>query len=71
MEFEERRQFRDAGLTLTPPEVEQDNLAPVIGQMDGGQSVGDVKVRGCMTGLRGMRAAVACGHQGQRKKQRE
>ena len=36
VEFEERGQFDDARLALTPPEIEQDNFASIVGQMDRG-----------------------------------
>ncbi len=71
VEFEEGGQFHDARLAPGGPEVEQHNLASIVGQMNGRGSVGDSEVRGYLTGLGGMCAAVACGHQGQRKEQRE
>ena len=58
VQFEERGQLLEAGGALTPPEVEQHDLAAIAGQMHGGGAVGDRKVGRGLVGLRGMRAAV-------------
>ena len=59
VQFEERGQLLEAGGALAPPEVKQDHLAAIAGQMHGGGAVGDCKVGRGLVGLGGMRAAVA------------
>ena len=59
VQFEERRQLLEARGALAPPEVEQDDIAAIAGQMHGGGAVGDRKIGRGLVGLRGMRAAVA------------
>ncbi len=67
MELEEGRHLHDAGGAPGGPEVQQDDLAAIAGEVDGGGSVGDGKVGGHVAGLGGMRAAVAGGDEGQRQ----
>ncbi len=61
LEFEQRRQLKDAGDAPTGPEVHENDFAFVVGEMNVGGAIGDVEVRRGSTCLRGMVAAVAAG----------
>ena len=62
----ERGQFENAGFAPACPEVEQHDLASVVGQADGGGAIGNVEVWGGFARLRGVAAPVAgCGQQRQ------
>jgi hypothetical protein len=71
VEFEKRWQFDDAGLAPSGPEVEQDDLAAITGEVDGGCAVGYGEIGGGLAGLGGMGAAVAGGDKGQREKEKD
>lgn len=64
VEGEERGGFLNAGHAPGGPEVDEDDLTTVAGEMDGGGAVGEGEVGGRLAGLRRMRAAVAGGQQG-------
>src|SRR5271157_4832523 len=66
VKFEHRGHFSDAGRALTPPEVEQHDAAPVVGQMYRGRAVGDGEVRGWLAGQGRMCAPVTAGRECQR-----
>lgn len=65
MELEKRRQFFHAGTAPGGPEVEQNDLAPIVGKMDGRVTVRDGKVRCDFTSLGRVRTAVAPRDHGQ------
>ena len=73
VEIDQSRHLLNAWRAPCGPEVEHDDLAPVVGQMDGSGSVGDGEVGGWLVHQVGMRAAVATGREGQQqeKSQRE
>ena len=71
VEFNESWHLLDARRAPGGPEVEQDDLAAIAGEMDGGGSVRYVEVGGGFAGLRGARAAIAGGKQGQRQQDEE
>ena len=63
VELDQGRCFLNTGAALTPPKIKQNHFAPVVGQMDGGASVGDGKVGRRGGELGGVGAAVAGGEQ--------
>src|SRR5271166_1452341 len=71
VELEERRQLDDAGLAPGGPEVEQHDLASIVGEVNGGGAVGDSEVRGYLAGLGGTGTPVASGEEGQRQEERD
>jgi len=71
VELDEGRHLLDAGRAPGGPEVEQDNLAPVAGEMDGGGSIEDGEVGGRLVHLRRARAAITGGGEGQRQQDEE
>jgi len=70
MQLKQGRKLLDTGSALTPPEIQQDHLAAVVGQMNGSKPVGDIEVGGLLACLRGMGSAVAAGNNGQNNQQR-
>ena len=71
VELEQRRQLGHAGATPSGPEIEQNDLAAVVGQMDGCEAVGDFEVGGGLAGLCGACTAVAAGDHGQHQERGE
>jgi len=69
VQIEQGGQLHHARLAPGSPEVEQDDLAPVVGEVNGGRAIGDGEVRGRVAGLAGMRTAVAGRQQGQRQEE--
>lgn len=67
VELEKRGQFCHAGSAPGGPEVEQDNLASIAGEMDRVGAVRDREVGCGLSGLCGMCATVAAGGEGQRE----
>lgn len=63
VEVKERGHFCHTGTTPCGPEVEQNNLSAIIGEMDAGIAIGEGEVRGRMADELGTRATVAGGHQ--------
>ena len=64
MEREKRWHLLNAGSAPRCPEIEQDDLAAVIRQMNCGCAVGDGEVGSRFAGLRGVRTAIARGQNG-------
>jgi len=69
VQIEQGGQLLDAGRAPGGPEVDQDDFASIVGQMDAGGAVGDGEVGRYLAGLRGVRTAVAGCEQGQRQKE--
>lgn len=65
VQLHERRGFLDTGRALAPPEIQQDNLAAVVGEADGVFAVADGEVGRFSVGVFGDAAAVTCGGEGQ------
>ena len=63
----------DAGRALTPPEVQENDFAPVVGEADGVLAIADGEVGGDAVGVYGRCSAVACCCEGehQQKSQRD
>ena len=57
--------FLDAGLAPGAPEIEDDDFAAIVGEMDGSGAVDDGEVWGGRGHLRGMRAAITAGTENQ------
>src|ERR1700760_1168678 len=68
---DQRGQLGGAGDTPARPEVQNDDLAPVVGKMNVSISIGYGKVRGRAAGLARMGAAVAAGCKDQKSGQDE
>ena len=71
MQLQQAGEFLNAWNALRPPEIEQNNLAAIVGQMNGGCAVGDCKVWSGFAGQTGMGSAIAGRHEGQRDEQRD
>jgi hypothetical protein len=69
VEREQRGHLFDARYAPACPEVKQDNVAAVAGQMNGGRAVGDGEIGGNLAGLGGMRAAIARRQRSQSQKE--
>jgi hypothetical protein len=69
VELDEGRHLLNAGGAPSGPEVHQDHLSTIAGQMHGGGAVGDGEVGGALAHLGGMGAAIAAGREGQRHEQ--
>jgi hypothetical protein len=68
MELDQAGHFLNAGDALRPPEIEQDDLTAVAGEMDGRDVVSDSEVGSELASEAGTRAAVAGRNQCQRHK---
>lgn len=58
VKLEKRGQFHNAGSAPRCPEVEQNDLAAIAGEMDGAGAVGDCEVGRLFAGLQRMRSAI-------------
>ena len=67
VECEERRQFLNARCAPACPEVEQDHMSAVVGQVNRGSAVRNGEIWSNFSGLRGMRTATARGQKSERK----
>ena len=71
VELEQRWQFDDAWLAPGCPEVEQHDLAAIVGKVDSAGAVGDGEIGGDFTCLCRMGSAVAGGYKGQREEDKD
>jgi len=71
VELEERGKFYDAGSAPGGPEVEQNHMAAIVGEVDGGLAVGDSEVGGFLAYLAGMYTAIAGRDERQRKEKND
>lgn len=62
VELEQGRQLLDARRALAPPEIQQNDFAPIAGQMNGCGSVGDGEIWRWLVCLGRMRASIAPAH---------
>jgi len=71
VEFGQSRHFLNAGRAPGGPEVDQDDLAAVVGEMNGRGSIGDGEIWSRLIEQKRTRAAVAAGRKSQGQQQRE
>ena len=67
VELDQRWRFLNAGCAPGGPEIEHNHFAAIVGQVDGGASVGDGKVGRWGGELGGVGAAIAGGEQAERE----
>ncbi len=66
LKLKERGHLLDAGRAPGGPEIQENDAAAVIGQMNRSGTVGDGEVRGNFAGLAGVSATVAARHNEER-----